>query len=85
MDTYILQCVWPITDNSVALRDLKVEAGRDLQRLARQSRARLVGPPVWQTAPAADTPGFTSHTPGRVLIARAPAVPAAPTRQREAA
>lgn len=78
MSTHIFQAVWPITDNTMPLRALRAEATTDLDRLATQAHARLLGPPVWLVQPAADVPGFTHHAPGRVLIARAPAVPATP-------
>jgi hypothetical protein len=84
MHSHIFQAVWPIEDGRFTNRDLIAEATGDLKRLAAQAHARLVGPPVWVIHPAADVPGFHAHAPGRVLIARAPAVPAPavhPTRQ----
>jgi hypothetical protein len=70
----IFQAVWPIVDNSLSRRDLIAEACEDLPHVARRHHARLVGPPVWLVQLAAEVPGFTAHAPGRVLIARAPAV-----------
>jgi hypothetical protein len=85
MSSHIFQAVWPILDGRVTNRDLIAEATTDLMRLAAQAHARLIGPPVWAIHPAAEVPGFHAHAPGRVLIARAPAVPAPALRPLQAA
>jgi hypothetical protein len=89
MSTYIFQAVWPIIEEPGERADLTDlvdnEARKDLLRLAAQAHARLIGPPVWIPAPADQVPGFTAYAPGRVLIARAPAVPAPTQRPLQAA
>lgn len=78
---HVLQCVWPITDDTYTVRELIDQATGDLEDLAARAHAIIVGPPVWSTADAADVPGWTGYAPGMVLLAAVPAVPV-PQRPR---
>lgn len=75
MTTHILQCVWPITDDTYTRKQLINIATTDLDDLADQAHAVITGPPIWYIAEAAETPGWTGYAPGMVLIANIPAEP----------
>lgn len=73
--SHILQCVWPITDDTYTRNQLIEQATGDLEDLADQAHAIITGPPIWYIADAADTPGWTGYAPGMVLVANLPAEP----------
>ncbi len=73
--SHILQCVWPIVDDTYTLAELRTQATAELEQLAARAHSIITGPPEWQVAPAEDVPGWTAYAPGMVLIARCPAMP----------
>lgn len=75
MSAHVLQCVWPIIDDSRTRNELIAEAKADLDKLADQAHANITGPGIWTVADAADVPGWSGYAPGMVLIANMPAEP----------
>lgn len=75
MSGHVLQCVWPVTDDTYTRSELIAEAGMLIDRLAEQANAVVTGPPLWYIADAAKTPGWHAHAPGSVLVAVMPAEP----------
>ncbi len=71
---YVLQCVWPIVDETYTRSELIAEATPQLAQLADQHDATPAGPPVWQLAPAEDVVGWGDYAPGAVLIGRLPVI-----------
>lgn len=72
--SHILQCVWPVLDESMTRSELIVEATADLDDLADQAHAVILGPGWWLVMPAEDVPGWRGYAPGSVLVANLPAV-----------
>lgn len=72
--SHVLQCVWPIVDDSHTTSQLVAEAMSELEKLAERAHALVVGPPVWRIEPAATVPGWSAYT-GDVLVMSAAAQP----------
>lgn len=72
---HVLQCVWPIDDETYTRNELIAEATEHLDKLAEQANAVVTGPPLWYITNAKDTPGWHAYAPGSLLIAVMPAEP----------
>lgn len=46
-DPFVFRAEWPITDDTLTLRELVAQGIGDLNRALRKHRAHLVEPPVW--------------------------------------
>ena len=69
--TTVLQAIWPITDESLALHELIAQATPELPRIAAFAHAKIVGPPAWSIRPGRTVPG--SGGARSVLFACVPA------------
>ena len=78
--THVVQCVWPIVDDSYTTSQILAEAMAELDELAERAHALVVGPPVWRIQSAALVPGWTAYT-GDVLVMSAAAAPLPRRRQ----
>jgi hypothetical protein len=72
--THVVQCVWPIVDDSYTTSQILAQAMDELDELAEQAHALVVGPPVWRIEPATSVPGWTAYG-GDVLVLYAAAQP----------
>jgi len=72
LSDFVLQCVWPILDDSLTRSELIAEALPLVEGMAAKRDAQVTGPPMWRILPAEAVLGWESY-PGSVLIARAPA------------
>lgn len=78
--SHVLQCVWPIEDETFTRNELIDEATEQLGRLADQAHAIITGPPLWYITDADTTPGWHAYAPGSVLVAVMPAESYGPVR-----
>lgn len=70
---FVFQAVWPVIDDSRTRAELIAEATDLAEELAEQAHAVITGPGVWETADAADVPGWRGYAPRLVLIGTFPA------------
>lgn len=83
MSNFVLQCVWPIIDDTYTRRQLISQAEADLEQLAGQAHAVITGPALWLIHPAADVMGWEAYAPGQVLVALMPAEPYGAVRDHQ--
>lgn len=62
---------WPITDQSMTLRELVAEGSGDLSAILAESDAVAAGPTTWRIEPG-ETPTLVATTPVHILPARKP-------------